>query len=193
MLRMSGAVVALVEELGAGAASQFRLELCCDHFEDPSPLLGRIRTETRAAIAHCTWCWMSGRARPSLVRSWPGASKWRTKDDPELPEDGPLPIVDRKSLSWAQLGELLKPYIAGRSSFGSCGDRPHPISLAVPSRWGTPRVSVVASARPRAIPKSVAGPSRSPSVQGRLKLGTWWVSGPKEHRFGLSKYAIHST
>ena len=48
MLRMPGAVVALAEELGGG----YRLELRCDHFEDPTSLVERIRTETRAAIAH---------------------------------------------------------------------------------------------------------------------------------------------
>jgi hypothetical protein len=49
---MPGGVVALAEELGGPAHAGYRLELLCDHFADPLPLVERIRTETRAAIAH---------------------------------------------------------------------------------------------------------------------------------------------
>src|SRR5438128_2140367 len=50
MLRMPGAVVALAEELGMGTG--YRLELRCDHREDPSSLVERIRTETRAGAGY---------------------------------------------------------------------------------------------------------------------------------------------
>lgn len=123
MLCMPGAVVALAEELGS-ADSQYRLELRCDHFDDPSLLVERIRTETRAAIAH-----------PYLtVDDWHGLTiagdivagrlEEPEDDDPDLPEDGPQVIVDGQSMSWAELGELLKSHVGWSFELRLGGDPP---------------------------------------------------------------------
>jgi hypothetical protein len=124
MLRMPGGVVALTEEFGGPVHAGYRLELLCDHVADPSPLLERIRTETRAAIAH-----------PYLkVDDWHGLTiasdvvagrlEEPEDDDPDLPEDGPRVIIDGRGMSWAELGELLKSYVGWSFELRLGGDPP---------------------------------------------------------------------
>lgn len=126
-LRMPGGVVALAEEVSGPVHAGYRLELLGDHSADPSPLLERIRTETRAAIAH-----------PYLkVDDWHGLTidgdmvagrleepEQEDDDDLDLPEDGPRVIVDGQSMSWADLGELLNSYVGWSFELRLGGDPP---------------------------------------------------------------------
>jgi hypothetical protein len=124
LLRMPGGVVVLAEELGGPVHAGYRLELLCDHVADPSPLLERIRTETRAAIAH-----------PYLkMDDWHGLTidgdivagrlEEPEEDDPDLPEQGPRVIIDGQAMSWAELGELLKSYVGWSFELRLGGDPP---------------------------------------------------------------------
>ena len=113
VLRMPGGIVALAEELGSATGSSYRLELRCDHTDDPAALVERIRNEARAAIAH-----------PYLVPS----DEWQDRtivgdilagrlEEADADNDvhstmaGPDVIVDGHALAWAELGELLQPYV----------------------------------------------------------------------------------
>jgi hypothetical protein len=110
LLRMPGAVVALAEEVGGSAGSNFRLELRCDHVDDPSPLVEQIRTETRAAIAH-PYLAVDERHGLGIVGDVvAGRLEDVDADDPDA-ADGPQVIVDGQVMSWAELGDLLKPYV----------------------------------------------------------------------------------
>jgi hypothetical protein len=125
MLRMPGGVVALAEEIGGPLHAGYRLELLGDHFADPSPLLERLRTETRAAIAH-----------PYLkVDNYHGLTivgdvvagrleEAEEEDELDLPEDGPRLIVDGQGMSWAELGELLRSYVGWSFELRLGGDPP---------------------------------------------------------------------
>jgi len=62
LLRMPGGVVGLAEELGGAVHAGSRLELLYDHFADPTPLVERLPTATRAAIAHPYLKWTPGMA-----------------------------------------------------------------------------------------------------------------------------------
>jgi hypothetical protein len=105
---MPTAVLALAEQLGVPAGSGYRLEIHCNQFADPGLLLPRIQARARAAVAH-----------PYLELSeWHG---WRLpghelagrleEEEDEQGTAGPRVVVDGRSLSWENLGNLLKPYV----------------------------------------------------------------------------------
>jgi hypothetical protein len=108
LLRMPGAVVALADELGVPAGSGHRLEVHGNHFGDPASLLPRIQAQVRAAIAH-----------PYLEpNEWGHRDVRGSELGGRLEEDGadddaggPRVVVDGYSLSWAELGDLLRPYV----------------------------------------------------------------------------------
>ncbi len=133
MLRMPGGVVALAEEL-AGLHAGYRLELLCDHFADPAPLVERIRTAARAAIAH-----------PYLkVDDWHGLTiagdvvagrlEEPEEDDPDLPDVGPRVIIDGQSMSWAEFGDLLKSHVGWSFELRLGGDPPSRDRADMPKR-----------------------------------------------------------
>jgi hypothetical protein len=127
VLRMPGGVVALAEEVGGPVHAGYRIELLGDHFADPSPLLERLRTETRAAIAH-----------PYLrIDSYHGltiagdvvAGRLEEPEEPDedeldLLEEGPRVIVDGQGMSWTELGKLLNSYVGWSFELRLGGDPP---------------------------------------------------------------------
>ena len=114
MLRMPTAVIALTEELSVPDGSGHRLEIHCNHFADPGLLLPRIQAQVRAAIAHPY-------VELNEWHAWnlPGHELGGRLEEAEDPEDvddaedtaGPRLVVDGRSLSWEELGNLLKPYV----------------------------------------------------------------------------------
>jgi hypothetical protein len=146
MLRMPGAVVALAEELGVGTG--YRLELRCDHLADPSSLVERIRTETRAAIAHPYLALDTRHGQTIAGDVVAGRLEEADQDDPELPDDGPQVIVDGQRMSWTELGELLKPYNGWSFELRLGGDPP--------SRGGSDPLERVTVRTPTAAEKRAA-------------------------------------
>jgi hypothetical protein len=107
LLRLPGAVLALAEELGEPASPRHRLELRCGHLADPRPLLGRLRADVRAAISYPY-------LEPEQGHGWGLAGDrvggYLEEDDPEQGEQLRV-LVDGRSLSWEELGDLLRPYV----------------------------------------------------------------------------------
>jgi hypothetical protein len=144
MLRMPGAVLALAEELGGG----YRLELRCDHFEDPSALVERIRTETRAAIAHPYLALNTRLGRTIAGDVVAGRLEEADQDDPELPDDGPQIFVDGQGMSWTEFGDLLKLYHGWSFELRLGGDPP--------SRVGSDPLERITARAPAAAEKRAA-------------------------------------
>lgn len=103
IFRWPGRVVAIADEVGR-AQGGHRLEVGADHFEDPGPLLERIRAAARSAAG-----------RVQLTRDEQGqlllegsevTGRLEGSDDPyELPRV----VIDGRPLSWEEFGELLSP------------------------------------------------------------------------------------
>jgi hypothetical protein len=125
LLRMPGGVVGLAEELGGPVHAGYRLELLCDHFADPTPLVERLPIESRAAIAQP---YLKLDARYGLtIASDVVAGRLEEGDQEDefgLPEEGPRVIVDGQSMSWAEFGELLGSYVGWSFELRLGGDPP---------------------------------------------------------------------
>jgi hypothetical protein len=126
LLRMPGGVVGLAEELGGPVHAGYRLELLRDHFADLTPLVERLPTETRAAIAHP---YLRVDERYGLTIAGDEVAGRLEEpdeddDDLDLPADGPRVIVDGQSMSWAELGGLLKSYVGWSFELRLGGDPP---------------------------------------------------------------------
>jgi hypothetical protein len=125
LLRMPGGVVGLAEELGGPVHAGYRLELLYDHFADPTPLVERLRVETRTAIAHP---YLKLDARDGLTIAGDVVAGRLEESDEEdefgLPDEGPRVIVDGQSMSWAELGELLGSYVGWSFELRLGGDPP---------------------------------------------------------------------
>jgi hypothetical protein len=118
LIRMPTAILALAEELGPASGSGYRLELHCNHFSDPQLLLPKIPEEAHAAIAHRYLTNKHGGW--SLTGYELGG---RLEEDMDDFDGLPRVVVDGYSLSWEELGMLLKPYV-GRSFELRLGDEP---------------------------------------------------------------------
>jgi len=135
LLRMPGGVVGLAEELGGPVHAGYRLELLCDHVADPAPLVERLPIEARAAIAHP---YLKVDARHGLTIAGDVVAGRLEEGDEEdefgLPEEGPRVIIDGQSMSWAELGELLKSYVGWSFELRLGGDPPSRGRGAAPAR-----------------------------------------------------------
>jgi hypothetical protein len=129
VLRMPGGVVALAEEVGGPVHAGYRVELLGDHFADPLPLLERLRTHTRSAIAHpylkvdrYDGLTIAGDVVAGRFEEAEEADE--DEDELDLPEEGPRVIVDGQGMSWGELGELLKSYVGWSFELRLGGDPP---------------------------------------------------------------------
>lgn len=107
LLRMATMVVALAEELGAPTGAGYQLEVRANHFGDPLLLLPRIQAQVRAAIAHPY-------LEPNEFGTWDvrgGELGGRLEEGEDDDLGGPCVVVDGHSLSWDELGDLLRPYV----------------------------------------------------------------------------------
>ena len=125
LLRMPGGVVGLAEEIGGPVHAGYRLELLNDHFADPTPLIERLRIETRTAIAH-PYLKVDARYGLTIVGDVVAGRLEEGDEEDEfgLPEEGPRVIVDGQSMSWAELGGLLKSYVSWSFELRLGGDPP---------------------------------------------------------------------
>jgi len=103
IMRWPGGITARAEELGLEEG--YRLELTCDHGDDPAQLLARLQRAVRWEIAH-----------PYLEpQEWHGWVLVRDEAGGRLTEDDesevPRVVIDGHSLAWDDFGRLLMSYV----------------------------------------------------------------------------------
>ena len=150
-LRMPGGVVGLAEELGGPVHAGYRLELLCDHLADPTPLVERLPIESRAAIAQ-PYLKLDARYGLILAGDVVAGRLEESDEDDEfgLPEERPRVIVDGQSMSWVELGELLKSYVGWSFELRLGGDPPSRGGGDTPARitvWEPTAAELRAAAR----------------------------------------------
>lgn len=101
LFRWPGRVVASAEEVGCGEGGH-RLEVGVEHFEDPTPLVERIRRAVRSAVGRVQLT-ADEQGRLGLV----GTEVTGRLEDSEDPYELPRVVIDGLSLSWAEFGELM--------------------------------------------------------------------------------------
>ena len=105
-VRVPTAILGLAEELGPPAGSGYRVELSCNHFGDTRLLAIQLRSRVRVEISHGYLSKKYGSWRLSSDEL-----RGRLEEDLSDLSAPPRVVVDGRSLSWQEFGELLNPYV----------------------------------------------------------------------------------
>ncbi len=101
LFRWPGRAVAVAEEVGRGDGGH-RLEVGLDHFEDPAELPDRIRQAARSAVGRIQIV-EDEQGRPSLDALYVTGRL----EESDNPYEDPRVVIDGRSFSWDEFGELL--------------------------------------------------------------------------------------
>lgn len=107
LLRVPTGVEALAEETGRDAGEGYRFSLVGPHDVDVAALVEQLRDRVRREVARLYL------ERDDAGRDWQVADDelvGRVEEDPDDWTGPPRLVVDGRSLSWEQVGELVKPF-----------------------------------------------------------------------------------